>query len=894
MRRVPRFTAAGLCGILALVLAVFTGAQEPSATPAQPEGTRGLWFVELSSPPATDGTSAAVLEQERNAFRAAAAERGLQIQERYSFSSLWNGLSIRISPNDVGRLAAIPGVRAIYPVQLAYADPERSPDNAELYTALAQTGADVAQAAGYTGAGIRVAVIDSGTDYQHPDLGGCFGRGCRVEEGYDFVGDAYQPNPTAPGYSPQPMPDPDPDDCNGHGTHVSGIVGARAAGPQGITGVAPDVTFSAYRVFGCGEPIGASVSTDTDILLRAIEAVGLNRPHVLNMSIGSSFQWPQYPTAQASDRLVRMGIAVVASIGNSGGAGAYAAGAPGVGAEVIGVASFENSHVRLRAFRISPDDRAIGFSPASGAPLPPLSGSLPMRRTGSQTSTADACSSTAPPMAPPPESLSGAAALIRRGTCTFYEKAINAQNAGAAAVVLYNNVPGPLNPSVITPTDPPGLPAVTIPVVGISDVNGALIDSRLQAGGPDSVTLTWTSEILSVPNIPSGGLISSFSSYGLSPDLAIKPDIGAPGGAIRSTYPLDHPGGEDGYATLSGTSMSSPYTTGAVALVLQALPATPAQSIRDVLQNSADPKPWSLNPAAGLLDHVHRQGAGMLDIPGAIQATTLIAPGKLSLGEVESGSVSRTFTIANNGSADTTYSLSHVAAVATRGTHPGTPPPPNPLQFLDAPASVSFNVDPVTVAAGATASVDVTITPPASAPDRTIFNGYLVLTPSDGGQVYRVPYAGFKGDYQSTPVLTPTTFGFPWLARLEPTGSFVNQPAGATYSLVGDDMPFILAHLDHQSYRVRMTVQHEATGQLLGRALYIDFVPRNSGPTSFFAYAWDGTIETGVGSFPVPDDQYRLVLSVLKPLGDNENSAHYETWTSPVITIARPGESLTP
>ncbi|MBA2355038.1 MAG: peptidase S8, partial [Acidobacteria bacterium] len=186
----PRFTAAGLCGILALVLSVFTGAQEPSGSAAQAEGTRGLWFVELSSPPAADGTSAAVLEQERNAFRAAAAERGLQIQERYSFSSLWNGVSIRISPNDVGRLAAIPGVRAIYPVQLAYADPERSPDSAELYTALAQTGADVAQAAGYTGAGIRVAVIDSGTDYQHPDLGGCFGPGCRVEEGYDFVGDA--------------------------------------------------------------------------------------------------------------------------------------------------------------------------------------------------------------------------------------------------------------------------------------------------------------------------------------------------------------------------------------------------------------------------------------------------------------------------------------------------------------------------------------------------------------------------------------------------------------------------------------------------------------------------------------------------------------------------------
>ena len=70
------------------------------------------------------------------------------------------------------------------------------------------TGADVAQRSGYTGKGIKVAIIDSGTDYDHPDLGGCFGPGCRVEQGFDFVGDAYQPNAGAAGYSPMPVPDP--------------------------------------------------------------------------------------------------------------------------------------------------------------------------------------------------------------------------------------------------------------------------------------------------------------------------------------------------------------------------------------------------------------------------------------------------------------------------------------------------------------------------------------------------------------------------------------------------------------------------------------------------------------------------------------------------------------
>ncbi len=65
---------------------------------------------------------------------------------------------------------------------------------------------------------------------------------------------------------------------------------------------------------------------------------------VVNMSIGAAFWgWPQYPTAAASDRLVNAGVVVVASIGNSGTSGTFAAGAPGVGKKVIGVASFDNT-----------------------------------------------------------------------------------------------------------------------------------------------------------------------------------------------------------------------------------------------------------------------------------------------------------------------------------------------------------------------------------------------------------------------------------------------------------------------------------------------------------------------------------------------------------------------
>ena len=117
-------------------------------------------------------------------------------------------------------------------------------------------------------------------------------------------------------------------------------------------------------------------------------------------------------------------------------------------------------------------------------------------------------------------------------------------------------------------------------------------------------------------------------------DLILKPDIGAPGGLIRSTYPLE----QGSYATISGTSMASPHVAGAAALLKQARPGLAASDFRVILQNSADPKNWSGAPTLGFLDFVHRQGAGMVDIDDAIASTTTVTPGKLSFGEGSGGS----------------------------------------------------------------------------------------------------------------------------------------------------------------------------------------------------------------------------------------------------------------
>ena len=832
-----------LGALLLAALPASIGAQEKVDVSASDSGW--YWLVELSLPPLADGGSAAALKSEKQAFRAAAQSAGVQYKERYAFDNLWNGLSIEINPVDLARVTRLPGVKAVYP-NVTMALPEPSSEDPQLFTALAITGANTAQnVLGLTGTGVNVGVIDTGVDYHHPDLGGCFGMGCRVFTGYDFVGDAF--NSSGTGSALIPVPDPDPDDCNGHGTHVSGIVGANG----NVTGVAPGVRFGAYRVFGC------TGTTRADIMIAAMERALADGMHVVNMSIGAARQWPQYPTATAGTRLVNKGVVVVASAGNDSGQGIYASSAPSVGQKVISVASVDNSHLFSPAFQLA-SGTLVGYQPMTFSPSFPTTGTYGIEQVTAGFPAAAACSAL------PAGSLTGKVALIRRGTCSFAIKATNARNAGASFVLIYNNAPGIFLGTLGAPLSPP------IPVASISMEDGNLIVGQLPT------SLTWTNQSTSAP-LGTAGLISSFSSYGVSPNLDVKPDISAPGGFIYSTLPLEL----GGYGVNSGTSMSSPHTAGGVALLLEAHPNMPSQAVGRILQNSADPKLWSGNPGLGFLDLVHRQGAGTLDIPGAVLATTRIEPGKLSLGESEFGPVTRTLTIENKGMADVTYDLSHVPALATG---PSTFPP---VSFFNAPATVAFSAPTVTVPAGGWASVDVTISPNPGLADRSLYGGYIVFTPQGGGQVYRVPFAGFKGDYQGFPVLTSAGSGFPWLAKLVGT-TFFNQPSGATYTLAGGDIPYILFHLDHQVRYLRMEVVDAVSGKSWHRALHADYVARNSAATSFFAQPWDGTTSAGNKVYTVPDGQYRIILTVLKALGDPNNPAHIETWTSPVITIDRP------
>jgi minor extracellular serine protease Vpr len=882
-KRAVRAVSLLACTLAVLVVpSAFAGA---STSAAIADGK--LWFVELTGKPVADGGSSASLKAEKAAFKAAAANEKLSYKDRLSFETLWNGVSIEASPETAASLGKLDGVKNVWPV-LTVSIPETTAADPELSTAIAQTGADIAQnELGLTGAGVKVAVMDTGVDYDNSSLGGdgvartnsTMFPNSRVVAGRDLVGDAFNANSADPAFNPNPTPDALPDDCQGHGTHVAGIVGANGA----IKGIAPGVQLGSYRVFGCNG------STTADIMLQAMEAALADDMDILNMSIGSAFQtWPQYPTAAGSDRLVNRGVIVVASIGNSGADGVYSAGAPGVGRKVIGVASMDNSHVELRTFTVTPDGVQIGYTNATGAPAAPTAGSATMSKTGTPASTADGCDSTGGV----PASAAGTVVLIRRGTCTFHEKARNAQTAGAIGVVLYNNVAGRVSPTVVGPV------AITIPVVAVSDTEGVLLNDRIAAG---TTTLTWTNQVGKFQNA-TAGLASSFTSYGLTAELDLKPDVAAPGGLIRSTYPLE----KGGSALLSGTSMASPHTAGAAALILQAHPDSKWDDIRARLQNTADPARWWGQPGnAALREPAHRQGAGMIDIDDAVLSTTRIDPSKLALGESQAGPQTHTLTIGNSSASAQSYALGNTSGIGTGNTF-SAGNPPVPLFFLQN-RTVTFSqsgvaVTSVTVPAGGSATVDVTITPnPAADEDRTLYGGWLTFTA--GNQTFRVPYAGFVGDYQSLQVLQAGAAGiFPTIGRL--TGfvsatdrTLVHTPvaAGATFTMTGGDVPYVLAHFAHQARAVRVELFDAGTNRRVGEVLRDEYRERNSRRTGttndtnsdvYLPFAIDGSVKKGNGREVVPDGQYYVVFSVTKALADDATPT--EQWTSASFLIDRP------
>ena len=336
----------------------------PGAKPAEPpailDHRPGTLMVQLAGPPVGRYEAAArragtVLPARRRVrIRARLAARQRALRPRITatgarvlgqYRDAYDGIKVRATPRQAAALAGLPGVVAVRAM---------APLRPSLTESVPFIGADAAWAdLGRTGAGVKVAIIDSGVDYYHADLGGSGNPAdfraddgltigtpafpnARVAGGWDFVGNAYNgaTNTVA-------APDPDPLDCMGHGTHVAGIAagngvladGTPYAGPYDATtyaahtflvgpGVAPRASIYAYKVFGC--------TGTTNYVVDAIDRAMADGVDVINLSLGSPFGSTDDPDAVAADTAAKAGITVVTSAGNSG-PSAFTAETPGHG-----------------------------------------------------------------------------------------------------------------------------------------------------------------------------------------------------------------------------------------------------------------------------------------------------------------------------------------------------------------------------------------------------------------------------------------------------------------------------------------------------------------------------------------------------------------------------------
>lgn len=153
-------------------------------------------------------------------------------------------------------------------------------------------GVDKLRAEGYDGEGMFIAIIDSGVDFNHPALGQGFGPGHKFAYGYDLVGDGYDGTNT-------PVPGPYPTDCLGHGTHVSGIIGADP-NEWGITGVVPNATLGMWRVIGCEDGVGE------DVLISGFTMAYDAGPDLITCSIGGNNGWSESRRSSASSQCFKV------------------------------------------------------------------------------------------------------------------------------------------------------------------------------------------------------------------------------------------------------------------------------------------------------------------------------------------------------------------------------------------------------------------------------------------------------------------------------------------------------------------------------------------------------------------------------------------------------------
>jgi subtilisin family serine protease len=503
--------------------------------------------------------------------------------------------------------------------------------------------ADLHNDPGLTGAGVSVAVLDTGIDYTHARFGGAgtleayeaaYGTSVddpanksrdglfptdKVVGGFDFLGELWQPS------NDVLEPDDDPIDCGpsgtpppctgGHGSHVASII-------AGNNGVAPGADLYAYKV--C-----SSVSTSCSgvAILQAFDAAldpngdgdVSDAVDVINLSLGQPYGLIQDSSSGAARNVVQMGVIVVASAGNSADK-PYITGSPSSTPEVISVAQTNvPSAVHFALTVTEPADIADIYRNTNTVEWAPITdgfagalgyGTTPAEQLGCFVDEEGNPSDQPTGISPFPDGFfEGQVALMDRGACAVSFKVHNAAEAGAIGVIVANNAVGEA-PSFSFGGPDPFTPQQTI-IVG-QEV-GAALKTGLDSGQPVLVAVDPAD---ATPLINS--LVTTSSRGPSNSEVAIKPDIGAPGASVSAEA-----GSGTGETAFGGTSGAAPMVAGSAALLLEAYPDRSPLEIKAALMNTGETE-IAINPGTrpGELAEISRIGGGEVRVNDAFATST--------------------------------------------------------------------------------------------------------------------------------------------------------------------------------------------------------------------------------------------------------------------------------
>lgn len=750
----------------------------------------------------------------------------------------------------------------------------RQTENNATFAPHVMTQVDKMHEKGFLGAGIKVAVIDSGIDYTHPALGGAFGPGHLVSYGHDIVGDNYDGTNT-------PVEDNDPyDGCGGHGTHVAGIIAAQANNKYGILGAAPGVTIGAYRVFGC------EGSAANDVLIRAYMMAFEAGSQIITASIGGASGWSEDPWAVAVSRIVEQGVPCTVSAGNDGAMGLFYASTASDGTRVTSIASFDNEYTPTLSVESSytigsGQATTFGYTPGEPAAWANVTRQL-YAANFDTTKVDDAC--TAFPDDTP--DLSDKIVLIRRGSCTFVTKATNAAAKGAKYIIFYNNV--------AVGASGPAIQAVNgiLGSAGVSASQGATWVQALAAGETVTVAMadpeTGDKILTYNRNLVTGGYASSYTTWNPTFELEVKPQIAAPGGNILSTYPVTL----GSYAVLSGTSMSCPLAAGIYALIAEARGTFDPATIENLLAATSKAAQYNNNAGASpMLAPVVQQGAGIIQAYDAAFASTILSRSSIAFNDTDYLEPTANFTIKNLGDKEVSFDIAHVGAATayTFSTEITVDPFPG-MDVTPEYAGIALSESKVTIPAGGETTVSLTVTPPSVDGKRLpVYSGFITLNGTNGDNL-SLPYNGVVGSMNAVQIVADAWLSLSSDAAHTPiTGngsSFVlpRNPAtggaNVTYPVASVDMVFGTRKLDMQLVKLPCNGTATTTGgKKLGsiKNAPLSYIPRDDVNVPFDGTLADGSI--------VPAGNYLFEFSALHIFGDIEDPTEYEVRRSAPFAI---------